>query len=43
MYEVFDPRIGETIFTTRFRWLAHLLAWWWNYDYDLNGVDEVSR
>lgn len=39
MWEVFDPRCGTTVYKFRFRWVAKLVAWWYNWDYDLEGLE----
>jgi hypothetical protein len=42
MFEVFDPRDGLPVFTTRFQWLARLMACVLNLDWARAGEGYVS-
>jgi len=37
MWEVFDPRVGTAVFTTRFEWVARLVARCRGLDFDRVG------
>jgi len=37
MWEVFDPKTGDAIITTRFKWVARWTAWFINGDYNTKG------
>jgi len=37
-WEVFDPKHGHPIYTTRWEVVARILSWWHGLDYEREGV-----
>jgi len=43
MWEVFDPKSGDPVITTRFKVVARILSWFINGDYNRQGQGWVDN